>query len=157
MLDVEVIKAGAMTGACATCFVLGLSWLATRIVGWVSSVSAVVSSPDEDVVFDTAGLPYRVATSVEHVEVAANKLSSVGFLAMSLRVSEDAALTDAEYDYAVDKVEVAATRLEDELRLCRECRRWGGEHGVGCVEVAEMLRMDGDEMLSAEKEDPKYG
>lgn len=115
---------------------------------------------DNEVVYDTAGNAwqpnhYRVA---QPVEVAANRLSPLGFVAMSLRLSDEAAarLSAEHYKQVVAVVEVAADRLSSELVGCGDCGGFGGVHTAVCSEWDDMLAMDSDEMMTGHNKDPKY-
>ena len=95
---------------------------------------------------------HRVA---QPVEVAANRLSPLGFVVMSLRLSDEVAqrLSAEHYKQVVAVVEVAADRLSGELRRCEGCGGFGGVHTATCSSWGDMLAMDQDEMLTGHKPD----
>ncbi len=115
---------------------------------------------DNEVVYDTAGNVHFKPTHrvAQPVEVAANRLSPLGFVAMSLRLSDKAAarLSAEHYKQVVAVVEVAADRLSSELVGCADCGGFGGVHTAACSAWGDMLAMDSDEMLGRHEEDPKY-
>ncbi len=115
---------------------------------------------DNEVVYDTAGNVHFKPTHrvAQPVEIAANRLSPLGFVVMSLRLSGEVArqLSAEHYKQVVAVVEVAADRLSGELRACEGCGGFGGVHTAACSSWGNILSMDQDEMLSKHEEDPKY-
>lgn len=115
---------------------------------------------DNEVVYDTAGNVHFKPTHrvAQPVEVAANRLSPLGFVAMSLRLSDEAAarLSAEHYKQVVAVVEVAADRVCSELRACGDCGGFGGVHMATCSAWGDMLAMDSDEMLGKHVTDKEH-
>jgi len=158
----ELVGAAALGCAC---------WSAVKWLGGIV-VRASRRSVAEDVawrrrvsapIFDLAGnvLEDEMEASLHRVaqpiEIAANRLSPLGFVVMSLRLSDEVAqrLSAEHYKQVVAVVEVAADRLSGELVGCAGCGGFGGVHTAACSSWGDMLAMDQDEMLCEHKVDPQ--
>ncbi len=159
----ELVGAAALGCACwsAVKWLGGIVVRATRRsvaedVAWRRRVGAPIcdlaGNVLEDEVEDSL---HRV---VQPIEIAANRLSPLGFVAMSLRLSDEVAqrLSAEHYKQVVAVVEIAADRLSGELRACADCGGFGGVHTATCSSWGDMLSMDSDEMLTGHSKDSKY-